>query len=66
MPKKMRSMAIARKIPTPVPTPQIRSVLSMEVTYPANTCRSGSETVIITPTKKEIGRIIHSFLVCVI
>ena len=58
----MRSMAITRKSPTPADTAPIMTPFGMFGTCCASTCRSGSEIVIITPTRRLTRIIIHSFL----
>ena len=56
----MRTMQSIRKIPTPTETVRIRTVLSISGTLAASTCRSGSATVMATPSKKLTTRISHS------
>ena len=53
--KSMRSTAITRNRPTPAPTERISTLLGMLSTWFASTCRSGSETVIITPSRNATG-----------
>lgn len=53
-------MAITRKIPTPSATAPIITGLDILGTWFARTCRSGSEIVIRTPSKKLTKTIIHS------
>ena len=52
MPKRMRSRAMTRKTPTPRATDQMMTLLGMEGTCSARTCRSGSATVMSTPMRK--------------
>ena len=59
---RMRSSATTRNSPTPAATITIRVMLGMPGTCSASTCKSGSDMVIITPTKKEISSTTHSFL----
>ena len=56
----MRTMQSIRKIPTPTETVRIRTVLSISGTLAASTCRSGSATVMATPSRKLITKISHS------
>ena len=56
----MRTMQSIRKIPTPTETVRIRTVLSISGTLAASTCRSGSATVMATPSKKLTTKISHS------
>ena len=56
----MRTMQSIRKIPTPTETVRIRAVLSISGTLAASTCRSGSATVMATPSKKLTTKISHS------
>ena len=56
----MRTMQSIRKIPTPTETVRIRTVLSISGTLPASTCRSGSATVMATPSRKLTTKISHS------
>ena len=56
----MRTMQSIRKIPTPTETVRIRTVLSISGTLAASTCRSGSATVMATPSRKLTTRISHS------
>ena len=60
MPNRMRTMQSIRKIPTPTETVRIRTVLSISGTLAASTCRSGSATVMATPSRKLTTRISHS------
>ena len=60
MPNRMRTMQSIRKIPTPTETVRIRTVLSISGTLAASTCRSGSATVMATPSKKLTTKISHS------
>ena len=60
MPNRMRTMQSIRKIPTPTETVRIRTVLSISGTLPASTCRSGSATVMATPSRKLTTKISHS------
>ena len=60
MPNRMRTMQSIRKIPTPTETVRIRTVLSISGTLAASTCRSGSATVMATPSKKLTNKISHS------
>ena len=52
MRNRMRSMAITRKMPTPTATAPTRMALGTPGTCWASTCRSGSDTVTMTPIKK--------------
>ena len=61
----MRTRAMTRKNATPPDTDIIRTLLGMDWTWFANTCRSGSEMVIINPNKSPNGNIRESFLVFV-
>ena len=56
----MRTMQSIRKIPTPTETVRIRTVLSISGTLAASTCRSGSATVMATPSRKLTTKISHS------
>ncbi len=60
MPNRMRTMQSIRKIPTPTETVRIRMVLSISGTLAASTCRSGSATVMATPSRKLTTKISHS------
>ena len=60
MPNRMRTMQSIRKIPTPTETVRIRTVLSISGTLAASTCRSGSATVMATPSRKLTTKISHS------
>ena len=53
----MRTRAMTRKNATPPDTDIIRTLLGMDWTWFANTCRSGSEMVIINPNKSPNGNI---------
>ena len=66
MPNSIRSRASTRKRPTPPATAPIRIPPGMEGTCPASTWRSGSETVTITPRRKERRTITLIFLLFVI
>lgn len=52
MEKSIRKSAITRKEPTPPATERISTTLGTAGTWPASTCRSGSEIVTINPSKK--------------
>ena len=56
----MRSMLSSRKMPTPTDTVIISTVVSMFGTLAASTCRSGSATVMATPSRKLTVNISHS------
>ena len=58
--KRMRTMHSIRKKPTPTETVKINTVVSISGTLPASTCKSGSATVMATPSKKLTTRISHS------
>ena len=58
-------MATTRNKPTPTPTVAIRSKLSMDCTWSAKTFRSGSDTVMIKPIRKQTAIINQSRLVFV-
>ena len=57
---------ITRKAPTPIATAPTRTALGTLGTCSARTCRSGSDTVTITPIKKLMVMTTHSFLDLVI
>ena len=57
MPNRMRTMQSIRKMPTPTETVRMRTVLSISGTLAASTCRSGSATVMATPSRKLTIRI---------
>ena len=61
----IRSRANTRNRPTPQATAAIRMPFGMEGTCPARTCRSGSDTVMIKPSRKERETISVSFLLFV-
>ena len=63
MEKSIRSRATTRNRPTPAATARMSTALGMDCTWFASTCRSGSEMVIIKPSRKPRGRMIHSFFV---
>ena len=54
-------MLTMRKKPTPTDTVTISTVVSISGVFVASTCRSGSATVIATPSTKLISRISPSF-----
>ena len=60
---RIRTIASARNSPTPIATVKISTILGTEGTCPANTCRSGSDTVIITPIKKPVSSTVSSFCI---
>ena len=62
----MRTSARTRKNATPPETERISTLLGMDWTWLASTCRSGSDTVIMNPSKKPSGKISQSFRVLVI
>ena len=64
-PSSIRSSASTRNSPTPPATDRISTLLGMDCTWLASTCRSGSETVISTPRTKPESRMSHSFRVLV-
>ena len=53
----MRSMATTRNAPTPTDTAPTITALLMDGTCSASTCRSGSDMVIMLPTRKHMSRI---------
>ena len=55
MPTRVRTMEITRKTPTPTPTDTISTMLGTEGICSASTTRSGSATVIITPSTKQMS-----------
>ena len=55
-------MATIRKMPTPMATAKISTRLGMEGICRANTCRSGSAMVMITPSRKQANRGSRLFL----
>ena len=58
----MRSIAMIKKIPTPTETVRISSISGISAdTCFARICKSGSETVTITPMRKLINAISHTF-----
>ena len=57
----MRSMAITRKTPTPTATAPTSTALGTPGTCSASTCRSGSDTVTMTPIRKPTITTTHSF-----
>ena len=61
MEKSIRKSAITRKIPTPHATDRIKTRLGTALTCPANTCRSGSEMVMINPSKKDTRMMTNTF-----
>ena len=62
MPNSIRRSATTRKIPTPVATARMITMLGTAGTCSARTCRSGSDTVMIKPRTKPRITITHSFL----
>ncbi len=58
---RMRSMLSIRKMPTPTPTVTISTVVSIAGTLSASTVRSGSDTVIATPSSSATDRISARF-----
>ena len=54
-----RTIASTKNTPTPTATERIRVRLGMVGTWFASTWRSGSDTVIITPTKRDTRIITH-------
>ena len=58
---KMRSTASARKTPTPTATVQIRTLLGIDATWFASTCRSGSAMVMIVPSANATSTISSTF-----
>ena len=60
MPMSIRRNATARNSPTPAATDRIKVRLGMEGTWLASTCRSGSEMVMWTPSRKPMPRITGS------
>ena len=62
----IRSSAITRNSPTPPATARIRIIFGTDGTWLARTCKSGSDIVIINPSKNEIKITSHSFLLLVI
>ena len=62
MPSRIRSRAMTRNTPTPRATDQMMTLFSMAGTWLARTCRSGSATVMITPIRKLMATMTHTFL----
>ena len=56
----MRSIARARKSPTPTPTVSSRVAFGMACTLVASTCRSGSARVMAVPRAKLVSKITQS------
>ena len=54
MENSMRKRASTRNVPTPPATDRIKIMLGTAGTCPARTCRSGSEMVIMKPSKKAV------------
>ena len=54
-------MAMTKKMPTPSATVPISAALGIFGTWLASTCRSGSEMVMMTPSKKLTNTIIQTF-----
>ena len=62
----IRRSATTRNTPTPQATARINVRFGTAGTCCASTCRSGSDIVIIKPSKKDSATTTHSFLDCVI
>ena len=62
IPSRIRSRAMTRKTPTPRATDQMITLFSIAGTWPARTCRSGSATVMMTPMRKLMPTMTHTFL----
>ena len=62
MRNRMRNSAATKNSPTPSATERMSAALGTPGTCSASTCKSGSETVTITPTKNETSSTTHSFL----
>ena len=65
MENSIRSSAITRKMPTPQATARISTILGTDGTSSARTCRSGSDMVIINPSKKPRITVTARFLLFV-
>ena len=59
MPNLVRSIDITKNSPTPAATVMIMTISGTAGTCRANTCRSGSAIVTVTPIKKQISAIKH-------
>ena len=56
-------MASARNSPTPTATVMINTMFGTDGTCPARTCRSGSDTVMMTPMRNPVSRTVSSFFI---
>ena len=56
-------MASARNSPTPTATVIISTMFGTDGTCPARTCRSGSDTVMMTPMRNPVSRTVSSFFI---
>ena len=66
MRNRMRSIATTRNAPTPTDTAPTITPLLMDGTCSASTCRSGSDMVIMLPTRKHMSSISQNRLVFVV